>query len=313
MKHILLSSALLLNISIAFSQICDFEDLALPIDTYATATGNDTLFDSYGFGFSSQYDTNFNYWSGGFAMSTMRDTSTGDFSNLYSARTNSIQELNTYAVVNLGAGLQSFEWAAPIVANLSWASIDISNTTYAYKSMLLGDAFAKKFGGASGDDPDYFFLRIYAKQSMYLDSLDVYLADFRFNDNSQDFIIDDWTSADISGFPSNTQLEFRLFSSDTGMFGINTPLFFAIDNIKYSITGGLDDIKRDQLDAYSDGTQIQIQNPSKATYTIYDMQGRLLQSFQDYSGASLNIEPKNQLLIINRETPEGITAKRIMH
>jgi hypothetical protein len=31
-----------------------------------------------------------------------------------------------------------------------------TNTTYAALSMLSGDSFAKKFGGASGDDPDWF-------------------------------------------------------------------------------------------------------------------------------------------------------------
>lgn len=313
MKQILLSSALLLNFSIAFSQICDLEDLSLPIDTYDNGVDDDTIFYSSGFGFESTFDTSFNYWSSGFAMSTMRDTTTGNFTNLYSARSNSLQSLNTYTVANLGEGPISFSWATPVEYILSWESLEISNTTYGYKSMLLGDGFAKKFGGVSGDDPDYFFVRIYAKQAAYLDSIDFYLADFRFNDNSQDYIIDDWTTVDISTLPTNTQLEFKLFSSDTGAFGINTPLFFALDNIKYSVMGGLSDMARNQFEAYSDGFNIHLKSPSQATYTIYDAQGRVLRSFQDYSGSSLNIASKNQMLIITRETADGVSVKKIVH
>lgn len=313
MKQILLSSALLLHISIAFSQICDFEDLGLPIDTFAIGINGDTSFYSSGIDFHSSFDTTFNYWSGGFAMSTMRDTSTGNFSNLYSARNTSLQSINTYAVANLGEGPLMISMATPTISSMLWESLEISNTTYAYKSMLNGDAFAKKFGGVTGDDPDYFFVRIYAKQAVYRDSLDFYLADFRFSDNSQDYIIDDWAEVDLSSFPSNTALEFKLFSSDTGAFGINTPLFFALDNIKYSVIGGLNDINHNEFKVFSDGVRIQLDNSTKANYSVYDVQGRLLYSLPDYSGSSLNIKPKNQLLIITKETSEGVSTKKILH
>jgi hypothetical protein len=34
----------------------------------------------------------------------------------------------------------------------------VTNTTYAYNSMRDGDMFAKKFGGPTGNDPDWYKL-----------------------------------------------------------------------------------------------------------------------------------------------------------
>ena len=36
--------------------------------------------------------------------------------------------------------------------------VDVTNTAWARTSMLEGDQFAKKFGGATGDDPDWFMV-----------------------------------------------------------------------------------------------------------------------------------------------------------
>ena len=41
----------------------------------------------------------------------------------------------------------------------------LTNTTYAYYTMLNGNRFAKKFGGASGADPDWFKLTITGKNA----------------------------------------------------------------------------------------------------------------------------------------------------
>jgi hypothetical protein len=65
-------------------------------------------------------------------------------------------------------------------------------------------------------------------------ALDIYLADFRFADNSQDYILSDWTSFDLSALGSVTALDFVLSSSDTGDYGMNTPAYFALDNLSVS-------------------------------------------------------------------------------
>ena len=114
------------------------------------------------------------------------------------------------------------------------AGFYITNSTYAALSMENGDAFAKKFGGDTGDDPDYFKLVVLGyNNGVYSDSAVFYLADFRFDDNRQDYIIRDWRWFDLSGLGEVDSLHFNLFSSDIGSFGMNTPAYFCMDNLYY--------------------------------------------------------------------------------
>ncbi|MCD4831965.1 MAG: DUF4465 domain-containing protein [Anaerohalosphaeraceae bacterium] len=109
----------------------------------------------------------------------------------------------------------------------------VTNTTYAYLSMTNGDTYAKKFGGVTGNDADWFTLTVKGidENAAYTGAVNFDLADFRFTDNSQDYIIDDWTWVDLSGLGDVVGLEFNLTSSDTGAYGINTPSYFAFDNL----------------------------------------------------------------------------------
>ena len=49
--------------------------------------------------------------------------------------------------------------------------------------------------------------------------------------NAQDFILSQWTTMDLSPLGSPTRLAFSLSSSDNGPFGMNTPAYFALDNL----------------------------------------------------------------------------------
>ena len=112
--------------------------------------------------------------------------------------------------------------------------------------MRNGDSFAKKFGGLTGNDPDYFKIRMYATISnipVLIDEIisedyrDFYLADFRDTNNTNDYLIDDWIELNIDslfGFHVGS-LKFEIMSSDTSQFGINTPTFFALDRLKYDV------------------------------------------------------------------------------
>ena len=66
---------------------------------------------------------------------------------------------------------------------------------------------------------------------MYKRQVDFYLADYRYADSSQDYIISAWEYIDLSSLGSVDELSFSLSSSDNGSFGMNTPNYFAIDNI----------------------------------------------------------------------------------
>ena len=109
----------------------------------------------------------------------------------------------------------------------------INNSTYAYRSMKEGDSFAKKFGGEDGTDPDFFFLSIkeHGHRNVSNDSIVFYLADYRSTDPAEDYIIDQWTYIDLQRFENIDTLSFTLYSSDVGMFGMNTPAYFCVDDI----------------------------------------------------------------------------------
>ena len=99
-------------------------------------------------------------------------------------------------------------------------------------SMLNGDGFAKKFGGVGGDEQDWFLLTIDGSLGGSAGgTVEFYLADYRFADNSLDYLIDDWSYVDLSGLGEVDQLTFNLSSSDVGGFGMNTPAYFALDNL----------------------------------------------------------------------------------
>lgn len=235
----------------------DFEEYNLPLDSfYFNASGNDFVASGL---MSFQYDWTLSqwgdYWSGGFAYSTMRDSTTSGYSNLYSAITAKGQNnSNTYVVGQHGASIY-----IPIAIQRQSPPLGfyVTNSTYAYLSMRDGDAFAKKFGGTSGNDPDWFKLTVKASLggTQNQDSVEVYLADFRSSDNSQDYILKTWQFVDISNLGMYDSLHFHLSSSDVGSFGMNTPAFFCLDNITTPFYSSLND-------ELNDNTKISLlQNP----------------------------------------------------
>jgi hypothetical protein len=98
--------------------------------------------------------------------------------------------------------------------------------------MKNGDVVAKKFGGVTGTDPDWFKLTITGSLNgnPSAQSVDLYLADFRSPDTTQHYIVKDWQWVDLSSLGNVNEVQFTLSSSDTGSFGMNTPAYFAIDN-----------------------------------------------------------------------------------
>jgi hypothetical protein len=114
-----------------------------------------------------------------------------------------------------------------------------TNNTYAYNAMSDGYFNAKKFGGPTGNDSDWFKLTIKAFYHGVLgsDSVDFYLADYR---SANKYIIKDWTWVNLLPLGNADSLTFTLSSSDTaGGNGMNTPAFFCMDNFTTDETAGL--------------------------------------------------------------------------
>ncbi|MEE8305729.1 MAG: DUF4465 domain-containing protein, partial [Gammaproteobacteria bacterium] len=157
----------------------------------------------------------------------------------YTAITGSGQTPANYAIGFVGwAGLPSMSLAEPMQLDRAY----FTNNRSAYYSMLNGDSFSKQFGGADGDDPDWFLLTIegFDEQQNSTGTVDFYLADYRFGENNLDYIVDDWTRVDLFGLGVVQELTFSLSSSDTGGYGMNTPAYFAMDTILPRISVGID-------------------------------------------------------------------------
>ncbi|AMV38539.1 DUF4465 domain-containing protein [Planctomyces sp. SH-PL62] len=243
--------------------VVDFEDLSLSPDsatagpmsgaTSAPGSWGSTVwtgtFASGGAEFANRfadYGQGVSTWSG-FGYSNRTDATTAGYGNELSAYAGSAHSGGNFGVASGYrnppfapanpadlAGLPTFS----IPTGASLAGMFVTNTTYAALSMLNGDSFAKKFGGDSGDDADWFKLTAYgvtAAGSLLGTSVDFYLADYRFDDNSLDYVLDTWAYMDLSSLAGASQLSFNLTSSDVGRYGMNTPAYFAVDDLTYRL------------------------------------------------------------------------------
>lgn len=212
------------------AEIATFDDLSLDPNSYWNGSDGLGGFASGSAWFNNNYDTTFSSWDG-FAYSNITDTTTSGMAGQYNAITGAGQGgSENYAVAWVG-------WSEPPTITLDDAgvldSLYMTNNNYAYYSMLNGDAFAKKFGGESGDDEDWFLLTIMGKDAAgdITSTVDFYLADFRFTENGLDYIVDSWEYVDLTSLGVVKSLEFALSSSDVGDYGMNTPAYFAMDTV----------------------------------------------------------------------------------
>ncbi|MCC7408621.1 MAG: DUF4465 domain-containing protein [Phycisphaeraceae bacterium] len=229
--------ATLLTLPAAASGVADFEDLALapeshwsgdyPIDGVG-GEGQITTFTSGCVAFTNYSDGDWSYWRG-FAYSNVTDNTTPGYGNQFSAFPGSgVHGSANYAVADTS-------YAAEIILPTPTMVLGgyFTNTTYAALSMLNGDAFAKKFGGPTGEDPDFLLLTVTGRdgQGQITGTVELYLADYT-QPAGQDVLLSQWTWVDLIGLGESVKtIAFAMTSSDVGPWGINTPTYFALDDL----------------------------------------------------------------------------------
>ena len=221
--------------STAGAAVITFDELPLPQEGFWNGSDQSGGFTSSGAWFNNYYeDYGFGiyYWES-FSYSDINDTITSGFTGQYNAITGAGQGGSpNYAVCFagwLGTPVMTFE-KPHLVYGLS-----VTNNNYTYYSMLNGGGGCKKFGGTSGNDPDWFLLTITGidAQGVVTGAVNFYLADYRFTDHNKDYIVNTWQYVDLTSLGEVKSLQFTLSSSDTGSWGMNTPAYFALDTIKY--------------------------------------------------------------------------------
>lgn len=229
---------------------------------FGTTLSFSNIFTDFGGGFYG--------WSG-FSYSNMTDNTTAGYSNQYSSYVGSGANGSAKYGVYYPEGLLSFS------QNTIVDSLKISNTTYAALSMLNGDSYAKQFGsvnnaqgnpdGTNGEDFFRVWIIGFDATMQRTDSVEFYLADYRFSDNNQDYILDAWTNVALGSLGPVRHIGFKLESSDNGQWGMNTPAYFAIDNVTISNTLSLPKTEIKSWSVYP--------NPTTDKLTVSNFNGKL--------------------------------------
>jgi hypothetical protein len=283
--------------------LSDFESLGLTTGQYNDNKTAGTTFQNGDAVFAPAWDTSFGgYWSDGWAASAVHDSATAGSANQYGcAAYKGYSNSNAFAVGNTSGKLKMHltgnSFGKPVLG------MYVCNSTYAYQSMKKGDSFAKKFGGTTGNDPDWFKLQVkrYNGGVLKADTVDILLADYRFANNAQDYILKTWTWIDLRKLgPTDTtgfvdSLAFYLTSSDNSFGYMNTPAYFCIDNFTTNaplVNGIQNFLSETELNLFPNPANnffevaYQTETPSFVNLKVTDVTGRelLMQNFKSFNG-----------------------------
>ncbi len=263
--------------------VANFDDLILAPESFWNGSDQSGSFRSGEITFSNSYSTDYQSWFG-FAYSNMTDVTTSGYANQYSAITGKGFDGSSNYAVCYPAPTARVGYTVPTKTS----GFYITNSTYAYLSMKNGDAFAKKFGGESGNDPDYFKVMIEGLNAdgMPVDTVSFYLADFRFTDNSKDYILNKWTWVDLSKLKDTRFLRFSLSSSDNSHGYMNTPGYFCMDDLKTAVKVSAPDSQQIQTSVFPNPftDRITISGITEsASVSLSDISGRIVTEFSNVS------------------------------
>ncbi|BBO86541.1 hypothetical protein DSCO28_71070 [Desulfosarcina ovata subsp. sediminis] len=219
----------------AHAGLSTFEDLTLASESYWNGDDDGSGYGTYsGFTSGDNYFANYEaaaYYSWeGFAYSNTTDTTTAGYTNQYSAITGGgVNGSANYAVAFTytmwGQSAQTYNGYTTGEYEQIVKGFYVTNTTYAYLSMRDGDGYATAF-----DEDDWFKLTIYALDSSYNQTGDY--VEFYLAEGTE--LLSTWEWVDLSSLGAVYGLEFELTSSDNGAYGMNTPAYFAMDNLETS-------------------------------------------------------------------------------
>ncbi len=223
----LIMSFLFLGIEKVSSEIIDFEDLYLDSESYWNGSDASGGFVSSGVFFNNNYDPIYGSWDG-FSYSNRTGTEVNDWESLWEEQFNvitggGVKGSKTYVIGYLNTFSNATLPTITFPEEQKITGAYFTNTVYSYYAMLNGYYPAIQFGVN-----DWFKLTITAKDSEgnITGTVDVFLA-------QGGNIIDTWEWKDLSGLGKLKTLEFTLSSSDNGLYGMNTPAYFCMDDLEF--------------------------------------------------------------------------------
>lgn len=291
-KYFALLGAVITLFQVNSQQVYSFEEYALAVESNEHGANLVDGFTFENLNLSNYYYAPWDYWEG-FAVSNMTDVTTAGYLNQYSAFTGAGSNSTNYAVYYQSGNLSLVD------DNVQLTSIKVTNTTYAALAMRDGDAYSKQFGsiynadgevdGTNGED--YFLLKIIGfDNGAEVDTVEFYLADYRFANPMDDYIVDTWETVDLSVFPVGIDsLHFELESTDNGSFGMNTPNYFAFDELITSEVLGLEQSKLAKIELFPNPVKNNLfVHGFEGSYLLYDIKGEKIAGGSLIADASIS-------------------------
>jgi len=299
----------------------DFESSALAPESKWNGSSQtltaSTTFTSGFYDFENTYNiSQYGPYSQAWSYSNHTDITTGGSNNQYSCNVGQGENSDQYGICNVSSFANNRLFSTS-QSEFTPTGAFFTNTTFATQSMLNGDAFTSQFGDVanSAAGEDWFLLTIYGLGADSLrngDSVNFYLADYRFTDNTQDYIIDEWTWVDLSSLTNVHGLDFELSSSDEGQWGMNTPAYFAMDNFDGTVTGI--ESNTSDFSVYPNPTNgdLNISVSNNSTVRLFDLTGQLINTSIS-TNTSWNISDlDNGVYILSIENNGVITTKKVI-
>ncbi|MDD2983845.1 MAG: DUF4465 domain-containing protein [Crocinitomicaceae bacterium] len=299
--------------------VVDFESLPLTTpETFYNGSDEAGFFATQGVRFENSYTVAYSSWSG-FAYSNTTDVTTAGFTNQYSAFPGSGANSSSKYGVFAQAGKLTFQGVKVIVDSLK-----VTNTTYAGISMRDGDAYAKKFGSINGadnlpdgtDGKDFFKLWIFGLDSNNLktDSVSFFLADFTSNNATEHYILNTWKNVSLTSLGSVYGLSFEFESTDNGIYGMNTPAYFALDNMAYKTsTLSTKEIAQNEFAVYPNPFTSELNvKGGNGDLTITDLTGKVVYTASHVTESTIDLSFLNQgMYVISVNNKGAISTKMI--
>lgn len=287
MKKCIAVAAIMLGANFAQAQTINFEDLTVPASGYwkgMSAVPKDSGFQSAVGFFVNSWDTSWGGTWSGWGFSNRKDSTSLSYATneLASIAAGGNNNSNNYAVAYQSYNPSNNLIRLPKDYQLGW--VYLTNSTIAYRSMQNGDGFAKKFGGATGNDPDFFKVRFtgWYNGVAKMDTVDFYLADFRDTNNTNDYIVKDWKLCNLSTLGKCDSVTFSMASSDTSAFGMNTPAYFCFDDLTIIFTGLEELTAQNAIQVYP--------NPFQQEFSITNQESKTIKAeLLSLNGMSLGV------------------------
>ena len=216
------------NEAVVVIDVADFEDVALNSQgIWQGEEGENNIF-SGGWTFTNYYS---DYFWGGFTVSNRTNLTPTGLDAQYTAITGGGYDGSAQYAVAYTMGAQT-DVSATDGTLQTITGCYVTNNLWAYQNMLEGDYSVTPFGGATGNDPDWFKLTATGKNAngQTTGTLDFYLADYRFSNNNEDYILNTWEWFDLSPLGQVASISFSLSSSKSNSYGMITPAYFCMDN-----------------------------------------------------------------------------------